>query len=229
VTLDETLDRLRSLGSPRNVKGMARFGIRSAKVYGVATPDLRRLARQIGRDHRLATRLWVTGIHDARVLASMVEDPEKVTARQMDRWARDFDSWAVCDACCCHLFPRTPFAWSKGVAWSTRPEEYVKRAGFALMAYLAVHDKDATDADFKALLPILRREAGDPRNFVKKAVNWALRQIGKRNAALNAAAIRTAQELRRLDAPSARWIAADALRELESAAVQARLRKNEAK
>jgi 3-methyladenine DNA glycosylase AlkD len=183
------------------------------------------MAKRIGRDHALARELWASGIHEARVLAGLVDDPAAVTAAQLERWAKDFDSWDVCDGVCSNLFDRTPYAWDKAVAWSARSREFVKRAGFVLMAALAVHDKTAPDERFKNFLPLIEREAVDERNFVKKAVNWALRQIGKRNRALNRDAIAAAKRIRKVDSRSARWIAADALRELESDAVRQRLNK----
>ena len=211
------------MGNPANVAGMARFGIASTNTLGIPVPALRALAKRVGKDHQLALALWDTGIHEARSLAAMVDEPAKVSKRQMDRWASQFDSWDVCDGCCFDLFDKTPYAYEKAAAWSARPEEFVKRAGFALMAALAVHDKKAPDHRFIELLPIIRREAHDERNFVKKAVNWALRQIGKRNLALNAAAIETAERIRADGTRAGRWVAADALRELRSDAVQARL------
>ncbi len=184
---------------------------------------MRRLAREIGTDHRLAEELWNTGVHEARILASMVDDPKQVTNDQMERWAGDLDSWDVCDQCCSNLFDRTDHAWQKAVEWSGRDEEFVKRAGFALMACLAVHDKAATNEAFLGLLPLIEREADDPRNYVKKAVSWALRQIGKRSLRLNAEAIQEAKRILKKDTPPARWIARDALRELQGEAVQGRL------
>ena len=223
ASVETLLRELRSLGSPRNVEGMARYGIHSARAFGVPGPQLKRLAREIGPDHALARRLWATGIYDARALAFLVDDPERVTESQMDRWAGDFDNWAICDGACIHLFRRTPFAHRKALEWSLRPEEFVKRGAFALMAALAVHDKDAADAVFISFLEIVERESGDERNGVKKAVNWALRQVGKRSPALNAAAIRTGERIRARSTRAARWIASDALRELRSEAVQRRL------
>ncbi|OHB63702.1 MAG: DNA alkylation repair protein [Planctomycetes bacterium RBG_13_60_9] len=220
---DEILDKLRSLGDPNAAEGMARYGIHTANAWGVSAPKLRKLAKEIGRDHLLATRLWRSGMLEARALAALIGEPAKVTPRQMESWAKDFDSWAVCDAACGCLFDKTPYAWDKAVEWTARPEEYVKRAGFVLMAALAVHDKKAPDERFEAFLPLLVTHATDNRNFVKKAVNWALRQIGKRNRRLNRLAIQTAKEIRRLDSRSARWIAADALRELTGDKVRARL------
>lgn len=225
VPADEVLNRLRALADPKAVEGMARFGINVPNALGVSAPKLRRLAKEIGRDHKLAAQLWQSGIHDARLLATLVDDPAKVTPRQMQRWVMDFDSWGLCDAACGCLFDKTPYAWDKAAEWTRRDEEYVKRAGFVLMATLAVHDKEAPDARFEAFLPYLLLHATDERNFVKKAVNWALRQIGKRNCHLNKLAITTAGEMRRLDSRSARWIACDALRELTGANVQQRLRR----
>jgi len=216
---------MESLADPQAVAGMARFGIRARKVYGLSAPVLRKLAREVGKDHMLAQRLWATGIHDARELAALVDDPLQVSEEQMERWARGFDNWAVCDGACIHLFRSSPLARRKCVEWSSRREEFVKRAAFALMAGLAVGDKSAPDEVFLRFLPIIERESRDARNFVKKAVNWALRQIGKRNRRLNRAAIRAAREIHRLDCPSARWIASDALRELQSRAVQKRLKR----
>jgi len=202
---------------------MARFGVHVEKAHGISMPVLRKLAKEIGTDHRLAQQLWASGIHEARILAGLVDDPAKVTAKQMERWARDFNAWDVVDGSCGHLFVFARPAWRKAVEWARREPEFVRRAGFALMACLAVHDKEASDARFVRLLPIIRRRASDKRNFVKKAVNWALRQIGKRNRRLNRSAIRTAKQIRSTDAPAARWVAADALRELTGGAVHRRL------
>jgi 3-methyladenine DNA glycosylase AlkD len=224
LLLEEVLTELRSLGDPAAVAGMARFGICSSKALGVSTPVLRAMAKRIGRNHALAQALWQTGILEARALSSLVGDPKLVTENLMEAWVVDFDSWAVCDAACCNLFDKTKFAWKKALEWSRRDEEYVKRAGYALMAALAVHDKAAADEKFLRFLLAIKRGAADERNFVKKAVNWALRQIGKRNSNLNRAAIGAAQEIRAMDSRSARWIAADALRELESEAVRRRLK-----
>jgi 3-methyladenine DNA glycosylase AlkD len=219
------LARLRSLADPEQLEGMARFGIRPKRALGgISTPTLRKMAKEVGTDHKLAQRLWASGIHEARMLAAFIDDPQQVTEAQADRWAEDFDSWDLCDQCCANLFDRTGFAYEKAVQWSRREEEFVKRAAFALMAALAVHDKRAKNARFASFLPIIQREAGDDRNFVRKAVNWALRQIGKRNLDLNRSAVRTAREIRKIGSRSARWIAADALRELTSEAVQTRLR-----
>lgn len=223
MTARKIVAELKAQANPANVAGMARYGIRVENALGLSAPLLRGMAKRIGRDHSLARDLWATGIHEARILAALVDDPALVTAVQLERWAKDFDSWDVCDAVCGSLFDKTPFAREKAVAWSARPEEFVKRAGFVLMASLAVHDKKAPGKLFKTFLPLIEREAADERNFVKKAVNWALRQIGKRDRALNRDAIAAAKRIRKIDSRSARWIAADALRELESDAVRERL------
>jgi 3-methyladenine DNA glycosylase AlkD len=208
--------RLRSLRSPRNIEGQRRFGIVSrSEQLGIAMPVLRKIARLHRRDHALALALWDGGIHDARVLATLVEDPKQVTRGQMERWVRDCDNWAATDALA-FLFYRTPFAEEKAHAWSARQAEFVKRTGFAIMAGMAVHRKELPDEIFFGFLPVIAREATDERNFVKKAVNWALRQIGKRNPRLCRAAIAEAKRIQKLDSRAARWIAADALRELRS-------------
>ncbi len=223
MTVDSILQELRRRGSPKAREGMSRFGIQTSKALGVSIPQIRDLAKKIGIDHELAQQLWITGIHEARILATMVDDPAKVSEGQMDKWALDFDSWDVVDGCCGNLFDKTKFAIGKAHEWSKRKEEYVKRAGFVLMAELAVHDKKASNKTFLDFLPVIVREASDERNFVKKAVNWAVRQIGKRNSALNAAAIRTCHEIAKSESRSAKWIAADALRELTSAPIRKRL------
>lgn len=220
---NEILDELRSLADPKDAEGAARYGIHAPNVWGVSAPNLRRLAKEIGRDHDLAEELWRTGVHDARILATLIDDPVQVTVQQMEQWAADFNSWAVCDAACCCLFDKTPHAWNKAVEWTNRQEEYVKRAGFVLMAALAVHDKKAPDERFEAFLPLIAEHATDDRNFVKKAVNWALRQIGKRNSHLNSLAIRAGERIRQIDSRAARWIASDALRELTGEKVRVRL------
>jgi 3-methyladenine DNA glycosylase AlkD len=214
VTYAEILKKLKSYYNPRNIAGMARYGINVKKAYGVSAPALRQMARAHRRNHALAERLWASGIHDAKGLAGLIDDPRQVIEEQMERWACDFDSWAVVDGTCNNLFRLTPFAHRKAVEWARRDEEYVKRAGYVLMACLAVHDKAAPDSTFLRYLPIIKRGATDERNFVKKAVNWALRQIGKRNPELREAAIKTGKQIQKLDSRAARWIAADALREL---------------
>jgi len=221
----DIMNRLKSLSDPRAVEGMARFGINPENTYGISIPNLRQMAREAGKDHALAQQLWSSGIHEARILAGMIDDPKVVTEEQIDNWVEGFDSWDVCDQCCMNLFEKTGFAYQKAVEWSSREEEFVKRAGFVMMARLAVSDKKAGDKHFEGFFPIIKREAPDNRNMVKKAVNWALRQIGKRNSNLNETAIRAAREIQRMDSKSARWIASDALRELTGEAVRNRLKR----
>jgi 3-methyladenine DNA glycosylase AlkD len=218
-----TLERM---GDRSRLEGMARFGIDSGRAVGVTVTELRPFARDLGRDHELAAALWASGVHEARLLASLVDEPDMVSEAQMEAWVADLDSWDVCDGVCGNLFDRTPFALDKAVEWSSRQPEFEKRAAFALMASAAVHRKDLPDAAFASLLPVIRAEATDERNYVKKAVSWALRQIGKRSSGLNPPAIRTAEQIERIDSRAARWVARDALRELRSDAVQARLRKS---
>jgi 3-methyladenine DNA glycosylase AlkD len=222
-TVRRAIAELKRHGQQRNVEGMARFGIRAKKVYGVSKPKMDEIARTIGKNHALGLKLWATGIHDARILAVLLSEAHRVTSNQMERWVKDFDNWDVCDGTCCHLFVDAKLAWKKAFAWSKRENEFEKRAGFALAAYLAVHDKAANDPPFRNFLKAIEREAWDERNFVRKAVNWALRNIGKRNRRLNKAAIATAERIRREGTRAGRWIAADALRELKSEAVQTRL------
>ncbi len=224
MNYDEAIESLKSQSNPENVEGMKRFGISTKTALGLRKPQMEAVARRIGRNHELAQRLWDSGIHEAKHVAAMIDDPKRVTKEQMERWVKDFDSWDVCDDCCGTLFDKTPFAYKKALEWSKRKQEFVKRAGFAMMAELAVHDKSADDDKFLQFLPAIKVGAIDERNFVKKAVNWALRQIGKRNLALNVRAIAMAEEIARLDSRSARWIAADAFRELRGEAVQARLK-----
>jgi 3-methyladenine DNA glycosylase AlkD len=221
---EDILATLRSLSNPAAVSSMARFGIKADKAFGVSVPALRNLAKSIGKDHGLAQELWDTALHEARELATMIADPKQVTEELMERWVKDIDSWDVCDHCCGNLWDKTPFAYRKAREWSRRPEEFVKRAAFSLMAALAAHDKTASDDAFVKFLPIIKRGSIDERNFVKKAVNWALRQIGKRNRNLNRQAIETAREIQKLNSKSARWIAADALRELTNERVQSRIK-----
>jgi len=223
MKVEEVLDRLKSLSDADAVAGMTRFGINPNNTYGVSIPALRKMAREIGKDHDLAQELWSYGIHEARILASMIDDPRKVTEEQMEAWVSDFDSWDVCDQCCGNLFDKTDVAYRKAVEWSAREEEFVKRAAFALMAWRAFHVKQAGNEEFARFLAIIKREATDGRNYVRKAVNWSLRQIGKRNLNLNGMAIAAAQEIREIDSKAARWIASDALRELTSQEVRERL------
>ena len=222
-SVEDIIKRLKSLSNPEAIEGMARYGINPDKNLGVSIPDLRQIAREIGKNHELADKLWATGIHEARILAGMIDQTGEVTEEQMEQWVGDFDSWDVCDEVCMNLFEKLPFAYEKAVHWSSREEEFVKRAGFVLMARLAVSDKKAADEKFINFLPYIKRESTDSRNYVKKAVNWALRQIGKRNINLNKLAISAGEEIYSIDSKSARWIASDALRELKNEKIQKRL------
>jgi len=221
--LQLALDLLQRDARPSELAGMARFGINPERRLGLSMPAMRRIAKTLGRDHDLALALWETGIPDARIVAGMLAEPCKLTSAKMDDWVKGLASWDVCDQVCGSAFMASPLAWSKVSEWAPRDEEFVRRAAFALLATLAVHDKDAADECFTSALTLVEQASGDDRNFVKKAVNWALRNIGKRNLQLNAAAIAAAQRIQRQGTRSARWIAADALRELTSEAVQTRL------
>ncbi|MBI5251184.1 MAG: DNA alkylation repair protein [Desulfomonile tiedjei] len=221
--MERIVQTLESLRNPEAVAGMARYGINPERTYGVSIPNLRKIARESGRNHLLAQMLWDSGIHEAKILASMTAVIGELSEEQMESWVKDFDSWDVCDQCCNNLFRKAAAAHRKAVEWSSRNEEFVKRAGFTLMACLSVHDKAASDDVFLQYLPVIERESSDARNYVKKAVNWALRQIGKRNSALNRAAIEAAEQIKQMGSKSAKWIAANALRELTSEAVRKRL------
>jgi len=213
---EELISKLKTLSNPKNVKGMARFGIRpKTKVLGISVTELRKFAKKIGRDHKLAQQLWRENVHEARVLSVLIEEIDKVTERQMDAMIKKFDSWDICDLACANLFDKTSIAYRKAVEWSKRKPEFEKRAGYALMACLAWHDKEVSDSKFIKFFPRIKKGATDERNFVKKAVNWALRQIGKRNRRLRDESIKLAKEIEKIDSKSARWIAKDALRELE--------------
>jgi 3-methyladenine DNA glycosylase AlkD len=225
ASVKDVLDRLRSKAQPEQLEGMAKYEMTIEHRLGVSVPDMRKLAKEIGKDHKLALDLWRTGIAEARIVAGMIGDPAKLTEEQMEEWVKGIDSWDVCDQVCMNLFEKNQLAWKKIVDWSGREEEFVKRTAFSLTACLAWHDKKASDEKFVALLPVIIRGATDERNFVKKAVNWALRNIGKRNLKLNEAAINTAKEIQRFDSKAARWIAGDAIRELESDAIQSKLRR----
>jgi 3-methyladenine DNA glycosylase AlkD len=214
TSTNDILKRLRAAGSAANVVGMARYGIRPAKAYGVATPVIRSIAKELRNNPDLASALWSTNVLEARMLATMIADPLQIPEEEVERWVREFDCWSVCDSACIGLLWKTPFAWRKVREWSRREPEYERRAAFALLAGLAVHDKKASDKQFRAALRLISKAAGDERNFVKKAVNWALRQIGKRNTGLREAAIDTAESLIATESRSARWIGHDALREL---------------
>jgi 3-methyladenine DNA glycosylase AlkD len=225
ASVKDVLDKLQSKARPEQLRGMAKYGMTVEQRLGVSVPDMRKLAKEIGRDHKLALDLWRTGVAEARIVAGMVGDPAKLTEEQMEDWVKGINSWDVCDQVCMNLFEKDQLAWKKIIDWSEREEEFVKRTAFSLIACLAWHDKKASDEKFIELLPVIMRGATDERNFVKKAVNWALRNIGKRNIKLNEAAINTAKEIQRLDSKAAHWIAADAIRELESDAIQSKLRR----
>ncbi len=219
---EEVIARLKAQENPVNVAGMARFGIRSKNTLGISIYDLRKIAHEIKKDHELAKYLWDSGVHEARILASFIDEPEKVTEAQLDSWVKDFDSWDIVDQVS-ELIAKTPFVIKKIHEWSERDEEFVKRTAFSLIAEVTWHDKKLADADIEQFFPVIKNASMDERNFVKKAVNWALRNIGKRNVALNKRAVAVAKEIQNIDSKSARWIAADALRELTGEAVQKRL------
>ncbi|MDY6958972.1 MAG: DNA alkylation repair protein [Halobacteriota archaeon] len=223
---EEIIEILKSVSDPKAVQGMARFGITPDRTFGISIPDLRKLAKDLGKDHYLAEELWGIGYRETRILASLIAEPSKVTEDQMDTWVKDFDCWEVCDQTCMNLFRYTVFAHRKATEWSGRDEEFVKRAGFALMATLAVSDKNANDCEFEKFFLDIKREATDERNYVRKAINWALRQIGKRSLELNIRAIEVAEDIKEFDSKAARWISSDALRELTSEKVQAKLKKD---
>ena len=221
---EDIIQELDLLSNPEDVKGMMRFGINSKKVYGVRIPELRRIAKEAGKNHELAAKLWDAGYNETKILASLIEDPKKVTEDQMDKWVIGFNSWDICDQCCNNLFLKSPYAYKKIFEWIERNEEFVKRAAFTLIAVLAVHDKKSDDNKFKQFFPLIIRESTENRNYVKKAVNWALRQIGKKNRNLNNESLNVAMQIQRIDDKSAKWIAADALRELRSEKIQERLK-----
>ncbi len=227
MEITEVLEKLEFLSNPteKNIKGMARFGIRpKTKLLCIPIPKLRKLAKQIGKDNNLALKLWDLKMHEARILAGFIGEPKKVSEKQMEKWVKGFDSWDVCDQVCSSLFDKTKFAYKKIREWAKRDEEFVKRTPFTLLACFAVHDKKASDEKFLSFFPLIKKASKDERNFVKKAVNWALRQIGKRNKNLNKEAIKLAEKIRKIDSKSAKWIANDALKELLSDEVQKRLK-----
>ncbi|MGB6681635.1 MAG: DNA alkylation repair protein [Candidatus Bathyarchaeia archaeon] len=225
ISTGDVLNKLRKKARPDQLKGMARYGIVIEKRLGVSVPEMRRLAKELGKNHKLALSLWKTGIPEAKIIAAMIDEPEKVTENQMEDWVKDINSWDVCDQVCMNLFEKTPLAWKKILDWSKREEEFVKRTAYSLIACLAWHDKEAEDQKFIKLFPVIELGATDERNFVKKAVNWALRNIGKRNRKLNKAAINAARKIGRINSKAARWVASDAIRELTSDAVKKRLKK----
>ncbi|MBU4246033.1 MAG: DNA alkylation repair protein [Nanoarchaeota archaeon] len=228
---NKILKTLKSQYNAKNAAEMAHFGINSKNVLGISMPYLKKFAKKIKKEaktnkngaeyrHKLAQELWDSEIFEARSLAVLIDEIKLVDEKQMECWVNDFDSWGICDQTCGYLFDKKEIAWQKAVEWSAQKEEFVKRAGFVLMATLAVHDKKTDDTAFLKFLPIIARESTDARNFVKKAVNWALRQIGKRNAALNKKAIETAKDILKIDSKSSCWIAKDAIKELEKHAVR---------
>lgn len=222
--VQDTVAELRRLSDPDVVEGRARFGINPKRSLGVSMPMLRAMAKRLGRDQKFAEGLWATGIHDARLLAAFTGEPQVITSATMDRWTQQFDTWDICDACCGSLFDKTRFAYAKPWQWAESEREFVRRAAFSMIAWLTVHDKRAGDEQFLEYLPLIRQYASDNRNFVKKAIDWALRNIGKRNEALREAALETAYEIRREeDTPGGRWVSRVAIRELESDAVRLRV------
>ena len=216
MTADQIIEDLKQHANAQAVEGMARFGIRPAQALGISIPTLRKMAKEIGKNQALAVALWDSGIHEARILASMIAEPQLVSVELMEEWVNDFDSWDVCDQVCGNLFDKTPYAYQKAYEWCKLEKEFVRRAGFVMMAELAVHDKQAQDEAFLQFFPLIKRYAGDERNFVKKAVNWALRQIGKRNGHLRTLALQCASDIQRMDSKTARWVAKDALKELQA-------------
>jgi len=213
--LASALAALEAHADPKTLAGMARYGLPTAGALGVAVGDIQRVAKLLGQHHALAAELWQSGIFEARMLAAYVDEPAKVTAAQMDHWAGDFDNWGICDTVCFVLFDRTPLAWARVEAWSGRPEEYVRRAAFALLWGLTRHDRDAPDARFLHGLALIETAAMDERHYVQKAVNMALRATGKRNPALRRAALAVALRLASAPEPGPRWVGKDALRELQ--------------
>jgi len=221
--IDNILNLLKSKGNSKSYNSMIRFGIKVDKAFGVSIPQIRSIAKDIGKDHQLASELWNSEIHEARLLACLVDDPKYVSEEQMESWVRDFRSWDLCDHCCNNLFSKTAYAYDKAMEWSKNDEEYIKRAGFVLIACLAIHDKNAPDKFFIDFLPRIIEESTDERNFVKKSVNWCLRQIGKRNIKLNKIALDTANTILEINCNSSKWIAKDAIKELSSAKIQNRV------
>lgn len=225
MNYDEIIEKLKSLKNTDNVKGMTRYGINPHNNLGISIYTLRGIVKEIGQNHDLALKLWESGIHDARLLACFIDNPDKVTGDQMDSWAEDFDSWDICDQACTSLFDLNPISWNKVFEWAKRDEEFVKRGAFSLIAGLSVHDKKAENEKFEQFFPIIISESKDDRNYVKKSVNWALRNIGKRNLYLNKKAVETAKKIQKIDSKSAQWIARDALKELQSEKIKVRLQK----
>jgi len=224
TTASEIISKLKEKSNTKSVEGMAKFGMTSTNRLGISVPVMRKLAKQIGKNHDAALELWDSQIPEAQIVAALIAEPEKLTEEQMEHWVKDINSWDVCDQVCMNLFDKSPLAWKKIYDWSEREEEFVKRTAFSLIACIAWHDKTLADEKLIELFPLIKRESTDERNFVKKAVNWALRHIGKKNQNLNKKAIKFAKEIKQIDSKSARWIANDAIRELESEKVQLRLK-----
>ncbi len=225
TTVKEIIKTLESFARPENLDGMARFAIVGDKRMGVSMPNVRKIAKGIGKNHQLARELWRTGIPECMIVAGLIGEPDKLTEKQMEKWVQDFNSWDVCDQVCGNLFDKSPFVLNKIHEWSDRVEEFVKRAAFVLIAITAVHNKTANDKYFIDFFPLLIKGSTDERNFVRKAVNWAIRSIGKKNLNLNNEAINLSNKISQIESKSAHWIAADAIRELKSEAVQKRLNK----
>jgi len=225
MTTEEIISELKKHSNPKNIEGMKRYGINVDKAFGLNAPTMYAIAKRIGKNHKLALELWETGYHEARHIAAMIDDPKLVTKSQMNRWVKDFNSWDIVDGTCSNLFRKTPYAIEKIFEWCERKEEFIRRAGFSLICYVAVHDKKRDNKDFLQFLPLIKKYSVDERNFVKKAVNWALRTIGKRSKFLNKEALKLAKEVQALDSKSARWIANDAIRELTNPKILARIKK----
>lgn len=225
-TVEEIIEKLNEFANPSNVEGMAKFGMAAEKRLGISIPDLRKIGKQIGKNHQLALELWKTGIPEAQIVSALIAEPDKLTEEQMEEWVEDINSWDTCDQVCMNLFDKSPLAFKKVFDWSEREEEFVKRTAFSMIACIAWHQKNISDKKLIEFFPLIKRESTDERNFVKKAVNWALRHIGKKNKNLNKAALKLAYEIKEIESKSARWIANNAIKELESEAVQNRLEKN---
>lgn len=225
MTTEEIISELKKHYNSKNLAGMARYGINVTKAFGLNVPLIRAMAKKIGKNHELALELWETGYHEARHIAAMIDDPKLVTKTQMNKWVRDFNSWDICDGTCSNLFRKTPFAIEKIFEWTEKKDEFVRRAGFSLIAYVAVHNKTRDDKEFLEFFRTIKKHSTDERNFVKNAVNWSLRQIGKRSEFLNKEVLKLAKEIQALDSKSARWIANDAIRELTNPKILARIKR----
>ena len=213
---NEILKKLKSLSRLDQLEGMERYGIVTNNRLGVSIPDIRKIAKDFGKNHETALNLWKTGYQDAKITAALIDEPDKVTESQMNEWVKEIDSWDVCDQICMNLFDKTPYAWGKIIEWSKRDEEFVKRTAFSLLACLAWHDKNADDGKFIRYFPLIKKNSSDERNYVKKAVSWSLRHIGKRNINLHKAALKLAYELKQIDTKTAKWIGSDVIRDLNS-------------